>query len=493
MRSLAPCPSWRSGFTPRPAGSARPAVLRRLAFAVVAACLALPAFVRAADANADARATLRRFYDEALARGHAYENLRTLVTRHPGRLSGSKNLAGAVGWAETTLNGLGLDRVYKQDVMVPHWERGARENVIMLGTAGEVSPLSAVALGGSVGTGEAPLVADVVEVKSLDEVVTLGSTKIQGKIVFFNRPLDPTTILASQAYSGAVDQRSRGPGVAGKYGAVGALVRSMTHALDDLPHTGGTTYPVGGNKIPAAALSTLAADRLSAAIAAAAKSGGAVRIAMKLDCRTLPDAPSHNVIGEIKGSEFPDEVILVGGHLDSWDIAPGAHDNGSGVVQSIEVLRLFRTLGIKPRHTLRCVLFTNEENGLRGSAAYATSVKEKKEKHLLAVETDNGGFLPRGFNLGSTQGDAHERAAAKWGALFEPYGIVGFRKGTGGADVGALLVQGVPVAGLTPDSPRYFDIHHTTADSLDKVNPRELHLGAAALASLIWLVDTQGL
>ena len=171
---------------------------------------------------------------------------------------------------------------------------------------------------------------------------------------------------------------------------------------------------------------------------------------------------------------------------------PGAHDNGSGIAQSIEVLRIFRALGIKPRHTLRCVLFTNEENGLRGSIAYTSAVKAKQEKHLLAIETDSGGFQPRGFNLGSTQGDAHERAARKWRALFEPYGIYAFSKGSGGADVSALLAQGVTVAGLTPDSQRYFDYHHTTIDSLDKVNPRELALGAAALASLVWLVDTQG-
>lgn len=447
----------------------------------------------AAAASSPEAQILKRLFDEALARGQSYENLRTLVTRYPGRLSGTKNLADAIVWAEATLNDLGLDRVYKQDVMVPHWDRGAKESVVMMTSAGEAPPLAALALGGSPGSGAGGVMAEVVEVKSLDEVVTLGASNIEGKIVFFNRPMDPTVVLGSEAYRLAVDQRSRGPATAARYGAVGAIVRSMTHALDDFPHTGGTTFPADGKKIPAAAISTVAAEKLSAAIALAKKTDGRVRIGMKLHSQWLPDAPSHNVIGEIKGSEFPDRIILVGGHLDSWDIAPGAHDNGSGVVQSIEVLRLFRALGIQPRHTLRCVLFTNEENGLRGSTAYSTAVKTKQEKHVLAVETDNGGFLPRGFNLGSTQGDAHLRAAAKWSALFEPYGITSFRKGTGGADVGPLLVQGIPVAGLTPDSPRYFDIHHTTADSLDKVNPRELQLGAAALAALIWLVDTQGL
>jgi carboxypeptidase Q len=274
---------------------------------------------------------------------------------------------------------------------------------------------------------------------------------------------------------------------------VAALTRSLTLAADDVPHTGGTTYPPDSRKIPAAALSTLAADKLSAAIAAAAKTGSSVRVAMKIDAKLHPDALSHNVIGELRGTEFPDEIILVGGHLDSWDVAPGAHDNGSGVVQSIEVLRLFRALGIKPRHTLRCVLFTNEENGLRGSTAYIAAMKEKNEKHILALETDNGGFQPRGFNLGSTQGAPHEQATTKWRSLFEPYGVYAFMKGTGGADVSGFMALGVTVGGLTPDSQRYFDYHHTTIDSLDKVNARELHLGAAALAALIWLVDTQGL
>lgn len=456
-------------------------------------CVALAAAVPGAAAEVAAEeAMLRSIYTEALARGQAFDNLRTLVAQHPGRLSGSKALEGAVVWADKTLNDVGLDRVYKQEVKVPHWERGEKESVVMIGPNG-AEPLAAAALGGSGATEGTGLVADVVEVKSLDEVVTLGHAKIAGKIVFFNRPADPKFIRPADAYRDANDQRTKGPAHAAKYGAAGTLSRSLTHAIDDWPHTGSTTFPAGQPKIPCAALSTLAADKLSAALTATAKNGGTVRVAMKVNARTLPDALSHNVIGEIRGSEFPDKIILVGGHLDSWDIAPGAHDDGAGVVQSIEVLRIFRALGIKPRHTLRCVLFTNEENGTRGSAAYTTNAKEKQEKHVFAVETDNGGFQPHGFNLGSTQGDAHTRAAAKWSALFAPYGVHAFTKGTGGADVSALMVQGVTVAGLTPDSQRYFDVHHTAADTIDKVNPRELHLGAAALAALIWLMDTQGL
>lgn len=431
-----------------------------------------------------AEATLRRIYVEALEHGEAYQNLRTLVTLAPGRLSGSKALERAVAWGGQTLSALKLDHIYEQEVMVPHWERGPKESVALLDDGG-ATPLSAAALGGSV---SGDVTAGVVEVKSLQELDRLGREKLAGKIVFFNRPMDPAIVNPDSAYSLAVDQRYRGPGVAATFGAVGALTRSLTHAHDDIPHTGSMGYVPGQPKIPAAALSTVASEQLSVALAANPQT----RVNMKINSRQLPDAPSCNVIGEIRGSEFPNEILLVGGHLDSWDIAPGAHDDGSGVVQSIEVLRIFRALGFKPRHTVRCVLFVNEENGTRGAAAYANAAKDSAEKHLFAVESDSGGFQPRGFTIASAQGDAAERAA-RWLPLFRPYGIFELRNGAGGADVTPLLAQGVTVAEMTPDSQRYFDVHHTTEDSLDKVNPRELHLGAAALASLIWLVDTQGL
>ena len=433
-------------------------------------------------------AKLHQIFTEALSHGAAFENLRALVTLAPGRLAGSPALDRAVAWGTQTLTALKLDRVYQQDVMVPHWERGAKESVLLLppdGAKGEAVALNAVALGGSV---PGDVLAEVVEVKSLDELEKLGREKLAGKIVFFNRPMDPASVNPGPAYGGAGDQRNRGPGVAATFGAVAALSRSLTQAQNDLPHTGATNYIPGQPKIPAAALSTLAADRLSAALAANPHS----HVQIQIHSKWFDDAPSHNVIGEIRGTELPNEIILVGGHLDSWDIAPGAHDDGAGIVQSIEVLRIFRALGLKPRHTLRCVLFVNEENGTRGAIAYASAASDLKEKHLFAVETDNGGFQPHGFTLGSTQGDAADRAR-RWLPLFQPYGIFEFRNGAAGTDVSPLLIQGVTVGEMTPDSQRYFDIHHTTEDSLDKVNPRELHIGAASLASLIWLVDTQGL
>lgn len=448
-----------------------------------------PLFAQAdASAASPEAAMLRQIYSEALVHGAAFENLRALVTTAPGRLAGSPAYNRAADWSEHTLGALKLDRVYRQDVMVPHWERGAKESVTLLppaGGKGEGIALTAAALGGSV---PGDLTAEVVEVKSLAELDQLGRAKLAGKIVFFNRPMDPASVNPGPAYGGAGDQRNQGPGIAAKFGAAGALTRSLSHAHDDVPHTGYTGYLPGQPKIPAAALSTLAADKLSAALAATPHA----QVHVKINSKWFDDAPACNVIGEIRGSEFPDQIIVVGGHLDSWDIAPGAHDDGAGVVQSIEVLRIFRALGLQPRHTLRCVLFASEENSLNGATTYASLAKGAPEKHLFAVESDNGGFEAHGFSLGNTQGDAAKRAE-RWLPLFQPYGIFFFRQGGAGADVTPLMALGATVGEITPDSQRYFDIHHTTEDSLDKVNPRELHLGAAALASLIWLVDTQGL
>lgn len=434
----------------------------------------------AEDPAADEK-MLRAIYTAALTNGPAYEHLRELTTKFPGRLAGSKNLGGAVKWGEALLQATGADRTELQPAMVPHWERGPKESVAFVGGV----KLTAVALGGSVPTPAGGLTAPVVELQSLD---ALKTTDVKGKIVFFNRPMNPEYINPGLSYRDAGDQRNQGPGEAAKYGAVGALVRSLTHAHDDVPHTGNTTYPPDGSKIPAAALSTIAADKLSVAL----KADATLQVSMTINSRWFEDAPSNNVIGELRGSEHPEQIIVVGGHLDSWDIAPGAHDDGSGIVQSIEVMRLLKAVGYKPRHTLRVVLFTNEENGTRGATAYSTAAQEKKEQHLFALETDNGGFQPRGFNLGNPAGNAAKRAA-RWAALFAPYGITSFADGVGGTDVHPLLAQGATVAGLTPDSQRYFDIHHTTEDSIDKVNPRELELGAAAMASLIYLVDQYGL
>ena len=451
--------------------------------------LTAPGFLIASTGD-DAR-MLRRIYDEALTGSPAYENLRELTTNYPGRLSGSKNLERALAWGEALLREMNLDHVWTLETMVPHWDRGPRESARLLppeAIEGEAVALSILALGGSIATSLNGITAEVIEVQSLAELAELGRERVEGRIVFFNRPMEPRHIDTGLAYGGAADQRTRGPFEAARFGAVGALVRSLTLSSDDQPHTGTTAYREGHPTIPCAALGIQSANTLSAALAAAP----GARVELRVHSQWHPDAPSYNVIGELRGREFPDQVILVGGHMDSWDITPGAHDDGAGVVQSIEVLRLFQALGLRPRHTLRCVLFTNEENGLRGAVAYATHVRETGERHVFAVESDSGGFAPRGFDLGSTQGPAHEKAA-RWRDLFEPYGVHVFRQGPGGADVAPLMMLGVTVANLIPESQRYFDYHHARTDTIDTVNKRELELGAAALAALIYLVDTHGL
>lgn len=427
---------------------------------------------------------LRRIYDAALVDNPSYEHLRELTTRFPGRLAHTPNYQGAAQWSLDLLKALGCDRTETQPVMVPAWDRGAPERVELI-VAGRPIPLSAVALGGSVATPIDGLTGSVVEVRSLDELKTVD---VAGKIVFFNGPMDPRHVQPGLAYGEAGRQRNQGPAEAGRRGAIAALVRSLTHALDDHPHTGNTTYLPGVPRIPAAALSTVAANQLSAAL----KADPSVRVAVQINSQWLPDAPSVNVIGEIRGSEFPEKVILVGGHLDSWDITPGAHDDGAGCVQSIDVLRILKAVGYRPRHTIRCVLFTNEENGLRGALKYAEVAGEKKEAHLLALESDGGGFAARGFNIGNAAGDAHVKAA-RFKPLFEPYGVHIFQAGRGGADVGPLMAKGNTVAGLIPEAQRYFDIHHTRVDTIDTVNKRELELGSAAMAALVYLVDQHGL
>ncbi len=449
-------------------------VLRLLAVPFLLASAAL-----AAEPTPEADAEmLRRLYDAALTDSPAYANLSELVAKYPGRITGSKSLEGAVLWAKAALEKQGVDRTELQPVMVPHWERGAPESVRL---AGSNTPLTAVALGGSVPTPAGGLKAGVVELHSLDELKTAD---VKGRIVFFNRPMRPQDVQPGTAYSGAGDKRNKVPAAAAPYGAVGVLTRSLTHALDDVPHTGNTTYPAGVTRIPAAALSTLAANRLSAALQA----DPALQVEISIHSKWFEPAPSHNVIGEIRGSEFPGQIILVGGHLDSWDIAPGAHDDGAGVVQSIDVLRILRAAGYKPRHTIRCVLYTSEENGAAGGKEYARVAAAKQEQHLLAFESDGGGGQPHSLQFGNLAGDARARFA-RWLPLFESYDIGRLESGDGGSDVSHLKASGAVVGEIAPHSQRYFDIHHTRIDTIDKVNPRELQLGAAAMAAVVYLFD----
>ncbi len=430
---------------------------------------------------------IRRIFDEALLRGESYENLRYLTGTIGARPSGSPQAQQAVDWGKATMEKAGFDRVYVQEVMVPHWVRG-KERGEIVGNKGKEVKVAMCALGGSVGTG-GKLKAGVVEVRSLDEVKNLPVEAVKGKFVFYNRPFNDALIEPGAAYGGAVDQRAFGAIEAAKRGAVGALVRSMTSAHDDFPHTGAMRYDEAVPKLPAAALSTLAADQLSQLL----KANPDLQFELELECATLPEEKSYNVVGEIKGSKFPNEIITVGGHLDSWDLAQGAHDDGTGCVQSMEALRLLRAAGFKPERTIRAVLFMNEENGTRGGTEYARLAQQNKETHLAAIESDGGGFTPRGFTIEAEPGAV--AALTRWAPLFRPYHAADLLPGHSGTDIEPLQAAVHPKAliGYKCDSQRYFDIHHTAADTFDKVNRRELELGGASMAALLYLLSKYGL
>lgn len=427
-------------------------------------------------------AQIRRVYTEILANGKSYAWLRQLTKDVGPRLSGSAGSQKAVEWGKKTMEAEGFDRVFLQEMKVPHWVRGAKEQArILVGKERLDVPIAA--LGGSVATPPAGITAEVIEVKSFPELRALGREKVAGKLVFFNRPMDPTKLNTFEAYAGAVDQRAAGATEAAKLGAVGVIVRSMNPSLDDFPHTGGLRYGTGVPLIPAAAISTNGAELLSARL----KQSPNLKFFFQQSCETLDDATGHNVVGEIRGSEKPDELIVVGGHLDSWDLAEGAHDDGAGCVQAIEVLRTLKALGIRPRRTIRAVLFANEENGLRGGVKYADLAKANNEKHVYAIESDNGGFTPRGFGIVGT--DAQVAQLVRFKPLLAPYGLHEIGRGSGGADIGPLGPLGTVLVGFKPDTQRYFDIHHAATDNFETVSERELKLGAASMAALVVLLD----
>lgn len=431
---------------------------------------------------------IKTLYHKSLTSGKAYDWLDHLSNKIGGRLSGSLNAERAVAWGKTELESLGLDRVYLQKVMVPKWVRGTFEYASIITGPGMSMNVPVCALGGSIATPSSGLRAGVVEVKSFEELEALGEEKIKGNFVFFNRPMPAELINTFEAYSKTVNQRTQGAARAARLGAVGVIVRSMNLRLDDFPHTGSMRYGDLPNsmRIPAAAISTNGAQLLSSMLAL----NNDLKFYLKLDCKNFPDVPSHNVIGEIKGSEFPEEIIVVGGHLDSWDLGDGSHDDGAGIVQSMEVLRLFKQMNYKPKRTIRVVLYMNEENGLRGGTAYAEYAKQNKEKHIFALESDAGGFSPRGFVFEAT--NPQFKQIESWKPYFSPYLADRFELGGSGADIGPLRDNKVVLSGLRPDSQRYFNFHHAANDTFDAINKRELELGAAAMSSLVYLVDQYG-
>lgn len=449
--------------------------------------IAYPGFSQATQPQSDSL-EIRKIYDMALLNGQSYHWLDHLSNQIGPRLSGSYNAERAVQYTKEELEKLGLDKVWLQSVMVPKWVRGPKETAYVEVAGNSRRDVKITALGGSIAAPAGGIKARVIEVQGIKDLSKLGENEIKGKIVFFNRPMRADLINTFEAYGGCVDQRYSGAAEAAKFGAVGVIVRSLTHRLDDFPHTGTMSYgelPVS-KRIPAAAISTNDAEYLSGIL----KLQKEAELYFKVNSQQLDDVESFNVIGEITGSEFPNEIILVGGHLDSWDLGDGSHDDGAGVVQSMEVLRLFKELGIRPKRTLRVVLFMNEENGLRGGNKYAEMAKKNNEDHLFALESDAGGFTPRGFSFDT--GDAKFARIEGWKGLFTPYLIHQFDRGGSGADIDPLKNGKTVLAGLRPDSQRYFDHHHSDNDTFQHINKRELELGAATMTALIYLVDRYG-
>ncbi len=444
-----------------------------------------------AHAQTDDSAYIRTIADEILVNGKAYENLRVLCKTVGARLAGSAQTPKAESWGLKALQQAGADKAYLQQCMVPHWERGGKD-VAWVQYKDEngksvTDNLDILALGNSLGSGKEGIKAPVILIKDFDELEK-RKDEVKGKIVFYNYPFNPRYIVTMRAYAESGLYRRSGPSRAAKYGALGVLIRSMSESTDNNPHTGSTSYDSAYLKIPCAAMGLRDADRLSQVLSG----GKAVQGYLKTMGQFFPDAIGHNVIGEWTGTEKPDEIITVGGHLDSWDPAEGAHDDGTGCVHAIEVLRALKQIGYKPKHTIRVVLFANEENGGRGGSKYAEEAKQKGEKHLFAFESDDGGFTPRGF--GFTIPAIQLQKIRAWVPLFVPYGVYEFTQGGGGSDINPLgRTLQTPIAGLSPDTQRYFDLHHARNDVFENVNKRELELGAVNIAALIYLVDKYGL
>ena len=425
---------------------------------------------------------MRSIYNEALSKGRAYEDLRSLCKDIGPRLSGSSEAEMAVHWSKLRMESYGFDEVYLQEIKVPHWERGNKESGWIKQANGHLIKVNILALGGSIGT-NGTLEGEIIEFKHLDELKKAKRSKVEGKIVFLNQAMDEQQISTFKAYGGCYAIRGNGAIEASRLGAIAVVIRSLAMPVDNHPHTGSMHYEDSIERIPAAALSTADAEYISELL-----KKGKCHLVLEMDCRNFPDAVSYNVIAEIKG-EHPNEIITFGGHLDSWDTGEGAHDDGAGVIHCMEALRILKVLGYKPKHTLRVVFFMNEENGNMGGKTYAEWTHDRGEHQIAALESDRGGFSPRGFDCDGDE--KYVTMIRSFQSLFAPYDLHAFNKGYGGVDIGPLksTFKGIPLFGFVPDSQRYFDFHHAPSDVFENVNKRELELGCAAIASMIYLLD----
>ncbi len=422
----------------------------------------------------------RKIADVVMNDGTAYEDLRHLTKNIGHRVSGSEAYEKAADWAVETLKKAGADKVWKQPVNVPVWMHG-KESLAVKGTDGKWKKIRMLSLGNSEGTGGKDLSGALIVVRNFDEFNKLADTDLKDKIVLFNYPFRQEIISTMEGYGDAVKYRVMAASAVARRGGKAAIIRSVSTAFDDVPHTGVMHYQEGVRKIPVGAVGPRTADELQEMAAR-----GVLVARLNSNCGMRGEKPSFNVIGELTGKDSK-KVIVVGGHLDSWDVGEGAHDDGTGIVQSIEVLRALKKTAYRNHHTIRVVCFANEENGARGGNAYADSLQLKKEPHIFALESDAGGFSPRGFGLIGTA--EQKKQIRSWAPLFLPYGVYDFSIEEGGVDIDPMKKSGIALSGLIPDSQRYFDIHHSDADTFEKVNRRELLLGATVMTQMIYMID----
>lgn len=421
----------------------------------------------------------------------AYNNLFYLTKKIGGRLSGSANMYKAEQWGKKVLTDAGADNVIMQECMVPHWIRGGTDKtfVVYKNEDGKQQryDLNVLALGNSDGSGPKGVTAPVVRVNNFDDLEA-KKNELNGKIVFYNVPFDDTLINTFQAYGKNVIYRGIGASRAAKYGAVGMMMRSMSNTPGNYPHTGSMYYLDSIKRVPAVAMGLDDVKKLNSLL----DKNISLTATIITNGKMLPDTIAHNVIGVLTGSEHPEQIITIGGHLDSWDPAEGANDDGTGIVQTLEILRVFKALHYQPKHTIHFVFFANEENGSRGGIKYAEAARQNNEQHIFALESDAGGFTPRGF--GFECNDATWDKINNWKHFFTPYYGDRFQRGGDGEDIGYLRkIFGTITAGLIPDSQRYFFIHHAPSDVFENVDIREMKLGAINMAALIYLVDKYGL
>lgn len=425
-------------------------------------------------------------YAEAESNTIAYENLRYLTTNFTKRLACYPQSIEASKWTMSVMEEMDFDTTFLQEAQVMNWKRGSQE-IGLIKVNGENIPVNVCALGRGIATPENGIEAEVIEVNGLAALAQLQPKDAKGKIVFLNQIMNPDYENPFQAYGETAGQRFMGPILAAEKGAVGTIIRSLTTSVDEFPHTGVTRKVENEPTTPAVAIATKHANQLSDLL----KDNPDLKFYYKTDCKNMPDTITYNAIGELTGSEFPNEYIVIGGHLDAWDNSPGAHDDGGGCMQAIEVLRIFKELGYKPKHSIRAVMYMDEEISQGGGRTYAEQAKQKGEIHIAAIESDRGVHKPLGFTIDATP----EKLAmiGSWSDLFKPYDVNVFIAGGGGVDIAPLKDQGPVLMGLLTDPTHYFEYHHCANDTFDKINRSDMQKGAATMASLVYLIDKYGL